>query len=123
MGVSRHLINLQAQGKLIQRIKRDWVQPADPDSWAGVQSCVIPTATIQDRNALQSKVSRMIETCYPYADNQIFLYIVEELRGVKTVAVYGTQRNLFLPSRISQADDLHYEREYSVSRLGPHPSC
>ena len=123
MGVSRHLINLQAQGKLIQRIKREWVQPADPDNWAGVQSCVIPTATIQDQNALQTKVSRMIETCCPYGDNQTFLYIVEELRGVKTMAVYGTQRNVFLPSRISQADDLRYEREYSVSRLGPHPSC
>lgn len=123
MGVSRHLINLQTQGLLIQRIKRDWVQPAEPDSWAGVQSCVIPTATIRDRNALQSEVSKIIETCCPYVNNKTFLFIVEQLRGVKTVAVYGSQRNLFLPSRISQANDLRYEREYSVSRLGPHPSC
>jgi len=34
------------------------------------------------------------------------------------MAVFGRQRNLFLPLRISQADDLRYDQEYSVSRIG-----
>lgn len=118
MGASQHLINLQAQGQLIRRIKRDWIQLADPDRPTSVKSCVIPTAAIRDRDAMQIKVSKMIETYCPYADDQTFLGIIEQLRGVKTMAVYGSQRNLFLPLRISQADDLRYEREYSVSRIG-----
>jgi hypothetical protein len=118
MGASQHLIDLQTRGQLIQRIKWDWIQPSDPDNWAGVKSWVIPTATIRARDALQSKVSRMLATYCPYTDDQTFLGIIEQLRGVKTMAVYGPQRNLFLPLRISQVDDLRYEREYSVSRIG-----
>jgi hypothetical protein len=118
VSVSRDLLNAQSQGRLIQRVQRDWVQPADPDSWPGVHSFMIPTATIRERDILQNKVSRMIENHYHHSDRQAFLNIIEQLKGVKTVAMYGPEGTPFRPPNISQADDLRYEREYSISRIG-----
>jgi len=60
----------------------------------------------------------MIETGYPYTDAPTFLNIAEQMRGVNTMVVHRSQRTLFRPSQVSQADDLRYEREYSVSRIG-----
>jgi len=118
VSVSRDLLNAQSQGRLIQRVQRDWVQPADPDSWPGVHSFMIPTATIRERDILQNKVSRMIGNHYHHSDRQAFLNIIEQLKGVKTVAMYGPEGTPFRPPNISQADDLRYEREYSISRIG-----
>jgi len=116
--VSRDLLNAQIQGRLIQRVERDWIQPANPDSWPGTRSFIIPTATARERDTLQNKVSRMIENHYPHSNRQTFLSIVEQLKGVKTVAMYGPEGTPFRPPNISQADDLRYEQEYSVSRIG-----
>jgi hypothetical protein len=88
------------------------------ENWPGVESCLIPTATRRDRDIVQRKVSRMIETGYPYPDAPTFLDIVEQMKGVKTVVLHRSQRTLFRPSQVSQADDIRYEREYSVSRIG-----
>jgi hypothetical protein len=60
----------------------------------------------------------MIETGFPYPDKPTFLDIVEQMKGVKTVVLHGSQRTLFRPSQTFQADDLRYEQEYSVSRIG-----
>jgi len=60
----------------------------------------------------------MIETAYPYPDAPAFLDLVDQMKGVKTVVLHRSQRTLFRPSQVSQADDLRYEREYSVSRIG-----
>lgn len=89
MSVSRDLLNAQIQGRLIQRVQRDWVQPANPDGWPGTRSFIIPTATTRERDILQNKVSRMIENHYPHSNRQTFLSIVEQLKGVKTMAMYG----------------------------------
>lgn len=118
VSVSRDLLNAQIQGRLIQRVARDWVQPENPDSWPGTRSFIIPTATTHERDTLQNKVSRMIESHCPHLNKQAFLTITEQLKGVKTVAMYGSQGTLFRPPNISQADDLRYEQEYSVSRIG-----
>jgi len=118
VSVSRDLLNAQSQGRLIQRVQRDWVQPANPDSWPGPHSFIIPTATTRERDTLQNKVSQMIKGHYPHSSRQTFLNIVEQLKGVKTVAMYGPEGTPFRPLSISQADDLRYEQEYSVSRIG-----
>lgn len=60
----------------------------------------------------------MIESGYPYPDGSTFVDMIEQLKDVKTIVVHGSQRMPFLPSQHSQADDLRYEREYSVSRIG-----
>jgi len=60
----------------------------------------------------------MIETGYPYPDAATFLDIVEQMKGLQTVVLHRSQRTPFGPSQTSQADDLRYEREYSVSRIG-----
>jgi len=116
--VSRNLFNAQAEERLVQQVRRDWIQPANPENWPGVESCTVPTTRKRDRDILQRKVSRMIETGLPYPDTPTFLDIVEQMKGVKTVVLHGSQRTLFRPSQTSQADDLRYEREYSVSRIG-----
>ena len=51
-------------------------------------------------------------------DRQAFLAINEQLKGVKTVAMHGPEGTPFRLPYISQADDLRYEQEYSVSRIG-----
>jgi len=116
--VSRNLFNSQTQGRLVQRVQHDWIQPTNLENWPGVKSCLIPTATRRDRDILERKISRMIETGYPYPDAPTFLDIVDQMKGVNIVVLHRSQRTLFLPSRISQADDLRYEQEYSVSRIG-----
>jgi len=118
VNVSQNMLNAQAQGRLVQRARHDWIQPMNLENWPGVESCLIPTATRRDRDILQRKVSRMIETGYPYPDAPTFLDIVEQMKGVKTVVLHRSQRTLFRPSQVSQADDIRYEREYSVSRIG-----
>jgi len=118
VNVSRSLLNAQAQGRLVQRAWHDWIQPTNRENWPGVESCVIPTATKRDRDILQKKVARMIETAYPYPDAPAFLDLVDQMKGVKTVVLHRSQRTLFRPSQVSQADDLRYEREYSASRIG-----
>ncbi|BES73030.1 hypothetical protein RE428_40480 [Marinobacter nanhaiticus D15-8W] len=60
----------------------------------------------------------MIESHYPHSNRQTFLKIVGQLKGVKTVAMYGPEGTPFRPLSISQADDLRYEQAYSVSRIG-----
>ena len=116
--VSRDLLNAQFQGRLIQRVQRDWIQPTDPNSWPGTHSFIIPTATARERDILQNKVSEMIENHYPLTSRQAFLAINEQLKGVKTVAMHGPEGTPFRLPYISQADDLRYEQEYSVSRIG-----
>jgi len=118
VNVSRNLFIAQAQGKLVQRARHDWIHPTNLENWPGVESSLIPTATERDRDILQRRVSRMIETGYPYTDAPTFLNIAEQMRGVNTMVVHRSQRTLFRPSQVSQADDLRYEREYSVSRIG-----
>jgi hypothetical protein len=118
VNVSQNLFNAQTHRRLIQRVQHDWIRPTTPEKWPGVESCLIPTATRRDRDILQLKVSRMIETGLPYPDTPTFLEIVEQMKGVKTVVLHGPQRTPFRPSQTSQADDLRYEREYSVSRIG-----
>jgi len=44
--------------------------------------------------------------------------IIEQLKGMNTVAKHESAGTLFLSSRISDADDLRYELEYSVSKIG-----
>ncbi|OHY79473.1 hypothetical protein BCA33_16120 [Marinobacter sp. AC-23] len=118
VNLTPNLFNAQTQGKLVQRVRHDWIKPTNLGNWPGVHSCLIPTATKRDRDILQRKVSRIIETCLPYLDPTTFLDIVEQMKGVKTVVMHRSQRTLFKPSQTSQADDLRYEREYSVSRIG-----
>jgi hypothetical protein len=118
VNVSRDLLNAQVQGRLIQRVQRDWVQPANPDSWPGPHSFIIPTATVRERDLLQNKVSRMIENSYPQWDRQNFQNIIKPLKSVKMVAIHRVWGTPFRPLDISQADDLRYEQEYSVSRVG-----
>ncbi|AOY89934.1 hypothetical protein BKP64_18165 [Marinobacter salinus] len=118
VSVSRDLLNAQRQGRLIQRVQRDWIQPENPDSWPGTRSFIIPTATARERDILQNKVSEMIEGHSPQMSRQAFLTINEQLKGVKTVAMYGPEGTPFRPPNVSQADDLRYEQEYSVSRIG-----
>jgi len=60
----------------------------------------------------------MIENHYHHSDRQAFLNIIEQLKGVKTVAMYGPEGDAIPAPNISQADDLRYEREYSISRIG-----
>jgi hypothetical protein len=60
----------------------------------------------------------MIESHYPHSNMQTFLNIVEQLKGVKKVALHGPEGTPIQPLGISQADDLRYEQEYSVSRIG-----
>jgi len=118
VNVTRNLFNAQTQGRLVQRIRYDWIRPANPENWPGVASSLLPTATKRDRDIFQRKVSRMIETGYPYPDAATFLDIVEQMKGLQTVVLHRSQRTPFGPSQTSQADDLRYEREYSVSRIG-----
>jgi hypothetical protein len=118
VNVSQNLFNAQTHGRLVQRVRHDWIRPTALEKWPGVESCLIPTATRRDRDILQRKVSTMIEAGLPYPDTPTFLDIVEQMKGVKTVALHGSKRTLFRPSQTSQADDLRYEREYSVSSIG-----
>tara|TARA_R110000823_G_scaffold43963_1_gene113950 strand:- start:1343 stop:2395 length:1053 start_codon:yes stop_codon:yes gene_type:complete len=118
VNISENLFNAQLQGSLIQRVRQDWIKPKHLDNWPGVETCLVPTATASDRDNQQKWVMRMIESAYPYPDGQTFLKIADQLKGMKTVALHRTQRTPFRPSHISQADDLRYEREYSLSRIG-----
>jgi hypothetical protein len=88
------------------------------ENWSCVTSSLIPTATKRDRDIMQRKVSWIIETGYPYPDGATFLDIVEQMKDMKTVVLHRSQRTPFRPLQTSQADDLRYEREYSVSRIG-----
>jgi len=118
VNISQNLLNAQLQGKLIQRVRQDWIQPTNLRHWPGVATCLLPTATVSNRDNLQKRVMRMIESAYPFPDGQTFLNIADQLKGMKAVALHRTQRTPFRPPQVSQADDLRYEREYSLSRLG-----
>lgn len=118
VNISQNLFNAQLQGSLIQRVRQDWIKPTHLESWPGVATCLVPTATASDRDNLQKRVMRIIESAYPYPDGQTFLDIADQIKGMKAVALHRTQRTPFRPSQVSQADDLRYEREYSLSRIG-----
>lgn len=118
VNISQNLFNAQLQGSLIQRVRQDWIKPTHIESWPGVATCLVPTATASDRDNLQKRVMRIIESAYPYPDGQTFLDIADQIKGMKAVALHRAQRTPFRPSQVSQADDLRYEREYSVSRIG-----
>jgi hypothetical protein len=118
VNISQNLLNAQLQGRLIQRVRQDWIQPTNLGGWPGVETCLVPTATAPDRDNLQKRVMGMIESTYPYPDGQTFFEIADQVKGMKAVALHRTQRTPFRPSQISQADDLRYEHEYSVSRIG-----
>ena len=118
VNISQKLFNAQLQGNLIQRVRQDWIKPTHLDNWPGVATCLVPTATASDRDNLQKRVMGMIRSAYPYPDGQTFLEIADQVKGMKAVALHRTQRTPFRPSQASQADDLCYEREYSVSRIG-----
>ena len=86
--------------------------------WPCTRSLIISTATTQELDLPQNKVSGLLESHYLHSNRQTFLGIVEQLKGVNTVAMYGPEGTPFRPLSISQADDLRYEQEYSVSRIG-----
>ena len=117
VNISQNLFNAQLKGRLIQRVRQDWIQPTNLRHWPGVATGLVPTATASDRDNLQRRVIAMIERAYPYPDGQTFLHIADQVKGMKAVALHRTQRTPFRPSQVSQADDLRYEREYSASRI------
>jgi hypothetical protein len=118
VNISQNLFNAELKGRLIQRVRQDWIQPTNLRHWPGVATGLVPTATASERDNLQRRVMGMIERAYPYPDGQTFFEIADQVKGMKAVALHRTQRTPFRPSQVSQADDLRYEREYSVSRIG-----